>query len=353
MPIWESVISGVAGLGASIYSVEAAKGLQQKEFDQQVFLMDKENEYNLPTNQMQRLKDAGINPNTAAAGVAGNGNTSASPSSVPSATAAPAQAVTAGASAAGAVSNAMLQSSQRNEIETMLDVNKSNVEADTIAKLEAAGLSHESASAIVKTLPYQVGNMAMDIAQKRATIDKTNQEFQNLKAYHDNIVAEYNKILAETNLIQSQEQYQKALTDLTKEQYRYQNEMNEFWKLHGYMPDSPLDISLRNAIENGHDINAVLSSIEFYNDTLNESAAKSQITIEQAKNDFHKQTQKYLDDNKIQGENRAKIEQIIKQFEKDLDLQNDQQRFQLWTILGPSLVKAISEGVTTAVMMGA
>lgn len=56
---------------------------QQKEFEQQEYLMDKENAYNDPRAQMARLRAAGINPNSAASEIAGQ-NVSASPAQVSS-----------------------------------------------------------------------------------------------------------------------------------------------------------------------------------------------------------------------------------------------------------------------------
>lgn len=58
--------------------------VQDKEFAQQMVAMDYQNWYNDPVRDMERKKNAGINLNLAAAGIADQPNTSASPASVPS-----------------------------------------------------------------------------------------------------------------------------------------------------------------------------------------------------------------------------------------------------------------------------
>lgn len=70
----------VSGLWNDITGVTA----QSREFSQQEYLQDKQNEYNKPINEMARMKEAGINPNVAASGIAGNGSPSASPAQVSS-----------------------------------------------------------------------------------------------------------------------------------------------------------------------------------------------------------------------------------------------------------------------------
>ena len=84
----------VAGLWNDLTGVTA----QSREFAQQEYLQDKQNEYNKPINEMRRMEEAGINPLTAASGIAGNGSPSASPAQVSSNTQGAASAVQSAAS---------------------------------------------------------------------------------------------------------------------------------------------------------------------------------------------------------------------------------------------------------------
>lgn len=69
IPLISAALTGITNVALSE---------RQRSYDEQ--MMDKQNEYNLPENQIQRLKDAGINPTTLGMGqgVTVQGNTSAS-----------------------------------------------------------------------------------------------------------------------------------------------------------------------------------------------------------------------------------------------------------------------------------
>lgn len=84
-----NLASGAGGFFGSIVGAIAAKRQQKREFQQQENLLnlqnqfsldmwEKQNAYNDPSQQMQRMIEAGINPNLAAAGIAGSPNTAAS-----------------------------------------------------------------------------------------------------------------------------------------------------------------------------------------------------------------------------------------------------------------------------------
>lgn len=90
---------GGLGLIGTIWNTIASNQSQQREFEQQEYLMDKQNEYNDPSNQMARMKAAGINPNAAAQQIAAN-SASASPAQVPTNTANVASAFPQAAAAA-------------------------------------------------------------------------------------------------------------------------------------------------------------------------------------------------------------------------------------------------------------
>ncbi|MCQ2305123.1 MAG: hypothetical protein MJZ97_09060 [Bacteroidales bacterium] len=93
-------ILGAAGLGlaGTVWNSVAGRLSQKSEFEQQEYLMDKQNEYNDPRNQMERMLAAGINPNVAGAQIAAN-QASASPAQVPSNSANAAGALTQAADA--------------------------------------------------------------------------------------------------------------------------------------------------------------------------------------------------------------------------------------------------------------
>ena len=72
-----------AGLVSTIYTNKANKSSMQSQQDWNEDMMNKQNEYNLPSNQVQRLQDAGINPTSLGMGqgmqVSGNTSATANP----------------------------------------------------------------------------------------------------------------------------------------------------------------------------------------------------------------------------------------------------------------------------------
>lgn len=60
---WAPIISGIGSLGSSLLSNIGAKSRQRLADNKNVEFWKMQNQYNLPKNQMQRLKDAGLNPN--------------------------------------------------------------------------------------------------------------------------------------------------------------------------------------------------------------------------------------------------------------------------------------------------
>lgn len=73
---------GLSGLSASLTGIGSQIASSMFNYNNQVKLIDKQNEYNTPANQMQRFADAGLNPNLVY-GLGSNGNQPASGSIAP------------------------------------------------------------------------------------------------------------------------------------------------------------------------------------------------------------------------------------------------------------------------------
>lgn len=124
--------------------------LQQQEWQEGMW--NKTNEYNAPVAQMQRLMDAGINPNNAAASVAGSNATAqlAQQPEIPSA--APIPGVNM--DLVGAINSGM----QANKEMQLLDAQRENIEADTAQKLSASDVNASQK----KLLETQVESFKID-----------------------------------------------------------------------------------------------------------------------------------------------------------------------------------------------
>lgn len=169
---------------------------QQREFQQQEYLQDKQNLYNLPANQMQRMKDAGINPNTAAAGISQGGNESAQAPQVSTNTQGAAQGLNAAAGAVSSLgqlssinelnqSQADLNNAQANESRSLLGIKRGLYLAQTQEALEAAGLSHHQGIAFAIENVFRGESLLLDIAAKRFQLPILRQTFRNLQKDYD------------------------------------------------------------------------------------------------------------------------------------------------------------------------
>ena len=73
-----AAIAAAAGIASSIMANSAAKKQARNAYSQDVEMWNKQNEYNDPKQQMQRLSSAGLNPNLVYGGGSVTGNTSGS-----------------------------------------------------------------------------------------------------------------------------------------------------------------------------------------------------------------------------------------------------------------------------------
>lgn len=231
---------------------------QEEEFGQQMAYQEWMNDYNTPQHQMERMIAAGINPNTAAAGIAGAGNQAAPVSAPNSAIGAGAAGMSAAAGVGEALNNAADIAGNKVAQFAKLGLEKENLRASTAQLLEQAGLNHWEAMSISELLPDMKAEKKADIYLKIAEREKVIQEYQNL-------TVEYDKKWQEIEEIKQNVVYLKQLGDVaqateqeilarTKEQEVknwFAEEDKKLWQNHGYRMDDPIDCSLRNSMING------------------------------------------------------------------------------------------------------
>lgn len=245
---------------------------QQAEFEQQEYLMDKQNEYNTPANQMARMQAAGINPNTAAAAIAGGGSLSAQPSQVATNTQGTANALQAVAGGIGSLAGAKSDVAEANRTNELVSYEANKMSAETCKALEDAGLSHWSAMSISTLLPYQTANQKADFYLKLA-------QYDNCRADYQNILANHNAILQDIELKKatiSQMDYQNALI---AEDTRWKQQENDHFDKWQYRSDVPNDVALRQSIIAG---NGSADSIGQAIEISEQKAASGQFMAEEA-----------------------------------------------------------------------
>lgn len=79
LPVVGSLISNLFGAGNQANANRANMELAKYQYDRNLEMWNKQNEYNTPSNQMSRLREAGLNPNL----VYGNGSVANTTNSVP------------------------------------------------------------------------------------------------------------------------------------------------------------------------------------------------------------------------------------------------------------------------------
>lgn len=308
-----SFIFGDADFSSDLWDEISGKNSQMREFEQQEYLMDKQNEYNTPANQMARMKAAGINPNTAAAGIAGGGSTSAQPQAVSNNTAGASDALSSVAGALGSLGGAANDMANANRTNELLELEKRKMVADTTLSLENAGLSHWSALSMSTRLPYMTANDQADFYLKLANISETKQRYKNLVAEHDNIVAGYNEIISRTKLNISEADVNQAQKGLIEENARWQKAENDFWESEGYLRSQPSDMALRNCVVNDNIENAekIGGAIETSSNRERSGFVEAEKSLQTHISQLKEQVQKAVDDNRISKETQKELDVLF------------------------------------------
>ena len=211
---------------------------QQREFEQQEYLLDKMNEYNTPANQMARMKEAGINLNTAAAGIAQGGNESAQAPAVSNNTAGAANGLNAVTSGFGNVASGIKSLAEAAFSRGTKNATIEKLEAEASESFSNAGLSSVQSEIAGVTLKYADDNQILDMQTKRVNIKRVAQEYKNLKVQHDNLIAQYDEIIANTSLLYSEKEVQDAMKAKIDEETRWQKADNDFWENHHFLRNS-------------------------------------------------------------------------------------------------------------------
>lgn len=228
---------GDSDFSTDFWNEISGRNSQEREFEQQEYLMDKQNDYNSPVNQMARAKEAGINPNLVAQGVASS-NTSATPSSVSSNTQGGAQALQTIASAVSGLAPLASEINKNNssaDLDIAHTITENQSREDLIAKLKSdCGLNEANSSFISTQIKYYGREANARITNLYANQDLARQQIQ---LYQSQI----EKIEHELNLIDKEADYELWLAK-TQEYISYQQQWySDFMQEFQLDPRSPLD----------------------------------------------------------------------------------------------------------------
>ena len=246
--------------------------IRREDFAQRMFMMTEQNNWSSAQEQMKRAKAAGINPLTAAAGIAGTDLGSSIPSSGVGYTGSDTDRINSVLNAVngtlGAVSdvgNAITggQSSLADAAfkRATQDPTIEKLRSDASSAFEKAGLDKIQAEIAGYTLKYADENAILDMQTKRVNIRRISQEYANLKAEHYNILKEYDDIEANIALKYSEKEVAEATRAKIAEDTRWIKAANDFWDSHGFLRDSNSNDSIiADLVANGIDPEPYMSS---------------------------------------------------------------------------------------------
>ena len=293
------------------------------------YMYNKQNEYNTPAAQMERMKEAGINPLLAAGAISGNGNTAAQP-------------------AAGAQGTATMNGANINPIDQMLNIAKT---IGTLAqggneagKLFGFGAENKATIKQIEATANKAAEEAdFTFWQKRQfrrtmrlMYDQAEKNLELLEANIKNLQATYEKLQQEKFNIASDTNLKVAQTGETLETTKniaYKNAEEEFKKqfreIFGIQLNESDMSMLVQAVLGGHGDKIIESIVDCFGQiakSLTKNAGKpivegAQDIINKTR-DAHK---KYLEDKVIQKSERI-TKKEHKRFERALQ--------QSWNYMG-------------------
>lgn len=228
----------------SIFGELTGYNAQQREFEQQEYLLEKQWEHDSYAAQMARAKAAGINPNLAAQGIVG-GNVSAQPASVSSNTSGAAGAVNALSGVANAITGGKASLAEAAFKDGTLQPTIDNLRNEALEHLANYGLTDAQRQSAENYLKYVDEDQYLDIQMKRVNVKRYKQELKNAKSMHDSIVSQtrltdeqYNLILAQEGEVAARKAKIEAEEAAIKEETRYQTWLNNWAIEHNIRRDS-------------------------------------------------------------------------------------------------------------------
>lgn len=257
-----------------------------EDYARQIELMDLQNQYNSPAAQMARYKEAGINVNAAAAGIAGGGNATASAPSVNSGQAASAESAQGLASLAqgtAGVTNAAVGA-----FDTLgtLALRKDKLSKEIGSLVKGMGFTDAQTRSLEISLKYMDEKEALGVATMMANLDNIYQQYD----FYNQQMAESKKRIqqmdADIALANAQKDYTTALKlqaekntsilELQRLDLEWYKNMRESYNMDFH--SAPFQMILQARLQGNTGVADVLSNgIYEYNYRLNEGVIKAEV----------------------------------------------------------------------------
>lgn len=226
--------------GTAIEAYAMPGNVQQREFGQQA-AMAKYANTDAIEERYKTLKKLGINPFTAAEGVAGSsGSTSPAPPSQPNNTNIPASV-----DSAGNIADRISSAHERN---VLLDEKKKNLISDTFLKYKESGYNDELAKNMAIANAYLPIEKYLGLVSLSANIDKLHAEYQSVMQGIDESKKRVQELDAQIELAKATRDLNKQLEAESEKrslqieaQTKEQNWLNQQMELYGINPRNPIE----------------------------------------------------------------------------------------------------------------
>ncbi|MBO7734944.1 MAG: hypothetical protein J6S67_20450 [Methanobrevibacter sp.] len=248
-----SAIDDVAGTflfgdpdaSSNIWAELSGYNSQQREFQQQEYLLEKEQNWNSEGARMERMKAAGINPLTAAAGIAGSQGSATAPA-VSNATGSPSAAVGSAASMLNSVGSSRQAFAEASFKGATEEPTVQNIIADTEEKATQAGYNKEQAQNLAISNLFLSREKALGLIALRKNLDLMDSQrdlYIAQKEHFGSLIKEVDEHIevmkAERNLIGTQEAVEKKrglLLDQQTFELKWQNDIRTMFKIDPTQP---------------------------------------------------------------------------------------------------------------------
>lgn len=216
------VVGGLLGIGAQSSANKANKELAEYQYEKNLEMWNRQNEYNSPARQMERLKAAGLNPNL----VYGNGavgNASSAPPQYDRPTINP---VSNGGFVSDAVQHGIFTSAQLDNLKQQTELSKTQ---QKVQDAQIAKYGQEVSESIARTARSKF-DLQLAEELKQNSVEMANENLRRIRTSNagQEIMNDYNK--ARTMLIPLQKkltenQIEQVATAVAQAKWDYQNEL--------------------------------------------------------------------------------------------------------------------------------
>lgn len=237
---------------------------QQREFQQQEYLMEKDMQWNDERSRMERMKAAGINPNAAASGIAGQSSDASAPT-VASNQGGLSQGLNAVSGLANAITGGKASLADAAFKNATGEATAEKLRAESRKSFADIGLTNAQTASVMIDNKYADANWESELNIKRQQFENMKQEYQILLDNHNLILEQIKDVQSHINVNESLAAYQESLKAKVDEELDWMKKVNDFCERnHLYLRESGVDGYIASMIFSGASMEQFDKFVETY-----------------------------------------------------------------------------------------